>query len=64
MIKQKENNIYIFENYIGDIGVKYLGLALSKLIKLKLLVLHLWKYFYNFNLIKDIGVKYIGLGLS
>ena len=34
-------------NWIGDIGAKYLGLALSKLIKLNKLTLILLKYFRN-----------------
>ena len=52
---------YLF-NKIGDIGIKYLGLGLSKLIKLINLILYLEKYFSNE--IGYIGTKYLGLGLS
>ena len=38
-------------NKIRDIGIKYLGLGLTKLIKLN-------------DLIRDIGIKYLGLGLT
>ena len=52
----------IFNNKIGDEGIKYLGLGLSKLIKLKYLNLNL-DYNLN-NKIGGEGIKYLGLGLS
>ena len=47
LIKLKYLNLnldYNFNNKIGDIGIKYLGLGLSKLIKLNKLIL-LLRYF-------------------
>ena len=52
---------YLF-NKIGDIGIKYLGLGLSKLIKLINLNINL-KYLFKNN-IGNIGIKYLVLGLS
>ena len=55
-------NKYLW-NKIGDIGTKYLGLGLSKLIKLINLDLRLWINILS-NKIRDIGIRYLGLGLS
>ena len=49
-------------NKIRDIGIKYLGLGLYKLIKLIILYLSLRNILRN--KIGDIGIKYLGLGLS
>ena len=54
--------VKIFFNKIKYIGAKYLGLCLSKLIKLFNLLFH-YKIFY-LNKIGDIGTKYLVLGLS
>ena len=54
-----------YRNKVRDIGTKYLGLGLSKLIKLTNLELLLYKIIFIFiNKIGDIGSKYLGLGLS
>ena len=54
--------IKYFINKIGNIGTKYLGLGLSKLIKLINLNINL-KYLFKNN-IGNIGIKYLVLGLS
>ena len=51
---------YLWNN-IGNIGIKYLVLGLSKLNKLTNLYLTL--YLFLGNKIRDIGTKYLGLGL-
>ena len=54
--------IFTLNNKICDIGIKYLGLGLSKLIKLNYLKLE-FSFIFN-NKIGDIGIKYLALGLS
>ena len=53
----------ILQNKIGDLGTKYLGLGLSKLIKLNYLEFYLYQKVSS-NKIGDLGTKYLGLGLS
>ena len=44
-------------DFINNIGIKYIGLSLSKFIKLIYLKM-------NLDFINNIGIKYIGLSLS
>ena len=47
---------------MGDIGAKYLGLGLYKLIKLNYLYLDL-RFLFWLKL-RNFGIKYLGLGIS
>ena len=49
----------IYHNKIGDIGIKYLGFSLSKLMKLNKLILVICIYIIIKNKIRDIGAEKI-----